>query len=181
MFFILDKLSDILGNHSYVTDLVIRNIAITKENFRKICESFCNITSLSIIDCPFIEFTEDITKLNLKEISMTNCGFEDADLEYFNSLDLEILNFIDINDLDLSRVTAVNKVKNLSLIYDKLAYCDDILKDISAEYLDVRGTKVDIEYLVDNQTVKKLVTTSTDVNVLAALKRKGIELKIEQE
>lgn len=180
MFFILNKLSDIFSDHSYVSDLVIRDLSINKADFIQICKSFCNITSIAFIDCPNIEFTAAIGQLKLQEISITNCGFDDADLAYLNDLDLKILNLIDLTQLDVSSLEVLKTVENLSIIYCQLVHPNNLLKQIKAQYLDVRGSNVDLQPLLANTTVKKLITTCDDIQLLAELRKKQIELKLEQ-
>ncbi len=181
MLFVLNKLADIEGDHSYVDQLIINGLDFNKNHFNTICDNFPNVTTLQFVDCN-LALTKRLKDLPVNEMTFSNCGFEDSDLQYLDDLEnLEILNFIDIDELDLSYISDFSRLKSLSLVYNIFAYDLGSLTDLQVEYLDIRGCDFDLDMLKNNPHLKTLIIDEIDEKTLNEFQLAGVNVIVEEQ
>lgn len=153
----------------------LKELTILSTNLNNYCLSIIsklNLKKLVFINCD-IEDISLITNLDLIDLQIINCKFDD--FEYINDFkNLENLTLQKFNNIDLSLLPIIKRLKKLDLYFSNIINKEEIIFAQKLEELRINRTNIDLS-LLTNLNLKRLIISRNQTKDIVLL-NKNIEI-----
>lgn len=166
-----------LNEEEIYQEIIIKNVTIDEEILR--CINDREIDILRLNNC-YIKENEELYKLNVKELDLTDSVVEDI-LFVNNMSRLDTLILDNIKEIDLKDISIIKYLKSFSINNVKILNEDKLFYLGNVEMLRIDGTNIqDLSILLSFENLKYLVVDMEQVDkfndVLKELCKKGIKV-----
>ena len=167
---------DVLKYFSGLETLEIRNFNIDENTINSIL-SMKNLSNLSFQLCTF-ETTNNLDKLNLKELHLDCCEMNDYSF-VFGMQNLERLSLSGQENLDILKINTLTNLKYLNISHTKCS--SDVLNIQSLEELFIDGSNItNLNFIFELPNLKELSLSQEQYegkeDIIEKIKNRNIEI-----